>query len=282
MRQTGLIALCLAGTAFLAGCGGGDSDAEVDRAIKSANVIDQSNLSDIMLTVADPKEAVAYFSKASAQQPDRLDLRRGLAKSLIRAGQTQEGVKVWSEVTSRQDATNDDRVEYADAMVRNNDWKGAAAQLNTIPPTHETFQRYRLEAMVADANKQWTKADSFYDTAAGLTTKPSGVLNNWGFSKLSRGDYAGAEKLFTEALTYEPTLFTAKNNLVLARGAQRKYDLPVVSMTQTERAQLLYTLALTAIKRGDVSMGKNLLQDAIDTHPQYFDEAVRSLKALES
>ena len=282
MRQTGLIALCLAGTAFLAGCGGGDSDAEVDRAIKSANVIDQSNLSDIMLTVADPKEAVAYFSKASAQQPDRLDLRRGLAKSLIRAGQTQEGVKVWSEVTSRQDATNDDRVEYADAMVRNNDWKGAAAQLNTIPPTHETFQRYRLEAMVADANKQWAKADSFYDTAAGLTTKPSGVLNNWGFSKLSRGDYAGAEKLFTEALTYEPTLFTAKNNLVLARGAQRKYDLPVVSMTQTERAQLLYTLALTAIKRGDVSMGKNLLQDAIDTHPQYFDEAVRSLKALES
>lgn len=282
MRQTGLIALCLMGTAFLAGCGGGDSDAEVDRAIKSANVIDQSNLSDIMLTVADPKEAVAYFSKASAQQPDRLDLRRGLAKSLIRAGQTQEGVKVWGEVTSRQDANNDDRVEYADAMVRNNDWKGAAAQLNTIPPTHETFQRYRLEAMVADANKQWAKADSFYDTAAGLTTKPSGVLNNWGFSKLSRGDYAGAEKLFTEALTYEPTLFTAKNNLVLARGAQRKYDLPVVSMTQTERAQLLYTLALTAIKRGDVSMGKNLLQDAIDTHPQYFDEAVRSLKALES
>ncbi len=60
-----------------------------------------------------------------------------------------------------------------------------------------------------------------------------------------------------------------------------KYDLPVISMTQTERAELLYTLALTAIKRGDVTVGKGLLQDAIETNPQYFEAAERSLQALE-
>ena len=83
-----------------------------------------------------------------------------------------------------------------------------------------------------------------------------------------------------EALTFDASLFTAKNNLVLARGAQRKYDLPVITMTQTERAQLLYTLALTAIKQGDVNVGKGLLQDAIATNPQYFEAAERSLAAL--
>ena len=108
------------------------------------------------------------------------------------------------------------------------------------------------------------------------------MLNNWGYSKLTRGDFAGAEKLFREALTYDADMFTAKNNLVLARGAQRKYDLPVVQMTQIERAQLLHTLALAAIKQGDVTMGKALLEDAIDTHPQHFDAAVRALRALES
>ena len=153
---------------------------------------------------------------------------------------------------------------------------------NKIPPTVETYERYRLEAMVADSKKDWKKADSFYEIAAGLTTKPSGVLNNWGFSKLTRTDYAGAEKLFTEALTYEPTMFTAKNNLILARGAQRKYDLPVVEMTQNERAQLLYTLALTAIKQNDVTVGKGLLQNAIDTSPTYFEAAVRSLAAVDA
>ena len=247
MRHPVLIALCLGGTVALAGCSEGPSDAEVERAVKSVNVIDESNLNDIMLTVADPNEAVNYFKGASEQEPDRVDFQRGLAASLIRA----------------------------------NEWDRAAAVLNAIPPTYETYERYRLEAMVADSKRQWKKADSYYEIAQGLTTTPASVLNNWGFSKLTRGDAPGAEKLFTEAITYDPTRFTTKNNLVLARGAQRKYDLPVIQMTQTERAELLYTLALTAIKQGDVTVGKGLLEDAIETHPQYFEAAERSLDALD-
>ena len=107
-------------------------------------------------------------------------------------------------------------------------------------------------------------------------------MNNWGFSKLTRGDASGAEKLFTQALTYDPSRFTTKNNLVLARGAQRKYELPVVQMTQPEKAELLYTLALSAIKQNDVSVGKQLLREAIETHPQHFEAAARSLAALEA
>lgn len=279
MRHPILLTLCL-GTAVLSACNK-SSDAEVNRAIKSVNVIDESNLNDIMLTVGAPDEAVAYFAKASAENPDRVDLRRGLAKSLVRAQRPQEGVAAWRGVIAMPGATNDDRVELADALIRANDWTGAETELNAIPPTHETFQRYRLEAMVADSKKNWTKADSFYEIAAGLTTTPGSTYNNWGYSKLTRGDYPGAERLFADALRYEPTLYTAKNNMTLARGAQRRYDLPVVSMTQTERAQLLYTLALTAIKQGDVSIGKGLLQEAVDTHPQHFDEAVRALRALD-
>jgi Flp pilus assembly protein TadD len=281
MRQTGLIALCLTGTVALTGCGG-NSDAQVNRALKDVNVIDESNLNDIMLTVGDPNEAVAYFQKTAAANPDRVDLKRGLAKSLVRAQKPKEAASVWTQVVATPEGTNDDRVELADALIRANEWPAAEAELNKIPPTHETYQRYRLEAMIADSKKDWKKADSFYEIAAGLTPKPSGVYNNWGYSKLTRGDYPGAEKMFQDALTYEPTMFTAKNNLVLARGAQRKYDLPVVQMTQTERAQLLYTLALTAIKQGDVSLGKGLLQEAVDTHPQYFEEAARSLAALDA
>jgi hypothetical protein len=53
-------------------------------------------------------------------------------------------------------------------------------------------------------------------------------------------------------------------------------------MTQTERAQLLHTLALGAIKQGDVTIGKGLLRQAIETSPQHFEAAVRSLEALEA
>jgi Flp pilus assembly protein TadD len=279
MRHPVLLALCLGGTAVLSACGG-QSDADVKRALQDVNVIDESNLNDIMLTVSDPNEAVTYFQKASADNPDRIDLKRGLAKSLVRAGKSNEGATVWATIIALPEASDADRVEYADALIRANEWSRAEAVLVAIPPTYETYERYRLEAMVADSKKQWKKADSFYETAQGLTARPAGVLNNWGYSKLTRGDFPGAEKLFMESLTYDPTSFTAKNNLILARGAQRKYDLPVIQMTQTERAELLYTLALTAIKQGDVNVGKGLLEDAVETHPQYFEAAVRSLEAL--
>lgn len=281
MRHPVFAMLCLGGTVALSACQN-STDAQVQRALKDVNVIDESNLNDVMLSVADPNEAVQYFTKTLEQNPGRVALMRGLARSLIRAQKPTEAAQIWRTVVAHPEATPEDRVMLADALIRSNQWADAKVELNQIPPTHETFDRYRLEAMVADSDKNWKKADSFYEIAAGLTTTPAGVLNNWGFSKLTRGEHAGAEKLFMEALTYDPQLFTAKNNLVLARAAQRKYDLPVVKMTQTERAELLYSMALAAIKQGDVSVGKGLLNQAIETHPKHFEAAVRSLEALDA
>ncbi|MFZ1727401.1 MAG: tetratricopeptide repeat protein [Albidovulum sp.] len=281
MRHPVLISLCIAGFASLSACQK-SNDAEVERALKSINVIDESNLSDVMLTVADPNEAVAYFRRTSAENPERIDLRRGLAKSLIRARKPTEAATVWKGVIESGQGENEDRVGLADALIRANDWKGAEAELNNIPPTYETFERYRLEAMVADANKAWKKSDTFYETAVGLTTKPSSVLNNWGYSKLTRGDYPAAERLFAESLSYDSAVFTTKNNLVLARAAQRKYDMPIITMSQSERAELLYTAALAAIKQGDVVIGRGLLEDAVETSPVFFEQATRALQALDA
>ena len=281
MRQSIFMSVCLASAVFLTGCQKA-SDAQVSRAIQDVNVIDSTNLNDIMLTVADPNEAVAYFQKSLRQDPERVEFQRGLAKSLIRARRPQEAAVAWNTLIAGGQATTDDRVDYADALIRIGQWDKAEAALDAVPPTVETYKRYRLEAMVADSNQEWGNADSSYETAVGLTTRPAGVLNNWGYSKLTRGDFADAERLFGQAITNDPKLFTAKNNLILARGAQRKYDVPVIQMTQIERAQLLHTLGLSAVKQGDLATGKGLLREAIDTHPQHFEAAVRSLRALEA
>jgi Flp pilus assembly protein TadD len=280
MRHPILFPVCIAAIVALTACER-SGDEEVQRALQDLNVVDETNLNDVFLTVSDPDEAVSYFSRALDSDPGRIDLMRGLAKSMIRAKRNSEAVIAWEAVTGHVDASNDDRVELSDAYIRTNQWEKAAATLNSIPPTHETFKRYRLEAIIADSNEQWEKADSFYQTAVGLTTTPAGVYNNWGYSNLTRGSYRDAERLFTDALRHDPSLFTAKNNIVLARGAQRNYDLPVIPMNQTERAQLLHTMALTAIKQNDITIGKGLLREAIDTHPQHFEEATRALRALE-
>ena len=278
MRLSVKTAVLLAGVLALSACGA-NNGRESEKSI--IGVVDESDLNDIMLTVADPNESVNYFRAASLKDPERIDLKRGLAQSLARAKRSEEANAVYEIIVASGEATNKDRTDYAESLIRTSEWKAAEAQLNAVPPTVETFQRYRLEAIVADAQQNWTKADSFYETAVGLTTQPANVLNNWGYSKLTRKKYTEAEKLFLRAITYDKELFTAKNNLVLARGSQRKYALPVIPMTEVERAELLYTLALTAIKQGDTDIGRGLLETAIDTHPRHFEEAVRTLAALQ-
>ena len=282
MRHNSVLVALLAGATFLSACAEQSGKETVERAFQDVNVIDDANLNEVMLTVGDPNEAVTYFQRVVKEQPKNVEFQRGLAQSLVRAKRYDEGAAAWQRTVALPAATNDDRVEMADALIRAGDWAKAEKTLTAIPPTHETFKRYRLEAIIADSKQQWKKADSFYETAVGLTTSPAPVLNNWGYSKLTRGDYKDAERLFNSAVAQDSTLFTAKNNLVLSRGAQRNYNLPVVPMDQTERAQLLHTMALSAIKQGDVETGKGLLREAIDTHPQHFEAASRSLAALEA
>ena len=280
MHKLWVAPLCLLGGVILAGCDQ-NGHAQTVRAIDSVATIDQQNMAELMLTAADPREAVAYFTNASENNPDRILFRRGLARSLARSGQAEAAIPVWQQVIAHPESVLDDQVELADAYIRTNDWSQAEATLNRVPPTHETFQRYRLEAMVADSRQQWDRADSFYEIAVDLSPRPAGVLNNWGYSKLTRGDHRGAERLFTEALRHDPGQFTVKNNLVLARAAQRRYELPLMQITQVERAELLHTMALAAIRQGDVAVGRGLLQDAIATHPQHFEAAVLALRALQ-
>ncbi|UAB89572.1 tetratricopeptide repeat protein [Ruegeria sp. SCSIO 43209] len=281
MRQPFLIPTMLACGLVLAACAKETEEEKVERTFQEVNVIDETNLNDVMLNAADPNEAVTYFQSAAAKNPDRIDLQRGLAITLTRAKRSTEASAAWKRVLSMKGANNADRVEYADAQIRSGNWDGAKATLDKIPPTYETFKRYRLEALVADAKKDWNRADHYYETAVGLTTRPAGVMNNWGYSKLTRGQYAEAERLFTDAIRQDNSMFTAKNNLVLARSAQGNYSVPVVPMTQTERAKLLNTMAISAVKQGNINLAKNLYREAISTHPQHYDEAVRSLRALE-
>ena len=102
MRHWTYSTLAVCGALALSGCdklrdGMSGGDTEVERAIQSVNVIDETNMNDIMLTVADPNEAVAYFLRATKENPDRIDLHRGLAKSLIRAKRPAEAAPVWAK-----------------------------------------------------------------------------------------------------------------------------------------------------------------------------------------
>lgn len=277
MSRRSVLTVALLPVAVLAGCQSVED--KPDPLAKS--VIDEAGLGNLLLSAGDAEQAVAYFSGASAAEPERADLRRGHAISLARAGRLPESARVYQELDSLGQASAADLLDYAFVAVRLQRWDDAAALDRRLPGGINTARRHQLSAMLADHQQNWEAADAAYGRAELLTTQPAKILNNWGVSKMSRGDQPGAQALFERAISYDSRLFSAKNNLAISRGLQGNYQLPAVPMSETERAQILYNLGVIAQRRKEYRVARGLFATAIDIHPQHYEAAANQLASLE-
>ncbi|MEE3099362.1 MAG: tetratricopeptide repeat protein, partial [Pseudomonadota bacterium] len=268
--------------ALLAGCAD-FIDAKVDveeQRKESYNPLDQTSLNEIMLSVAGPDEAVVYFREALASDPENPILRRGLARSLSRAGRHAEARIVYRELVESTAVRPADRVEYGLSLARLDLWPEAEAQLALMPPGAPTDRRLTLMGLIADHRRDWDAADAAYSQARVMSPQPGAVLNNWGVSYLSRGEHAAAEKMFEQALTLDPSLFSAKNNLAIAEALQGRYRLPLVTLTGEEKAVLYHNMAIIALRKGDRRVATGLLEQSLAAHPSHYPPAADKLALL--
>ncbi|MDF2234429.1 tetratricopeptide repeat protein [Albimonas sp. CAU 1670] len=277
------VATLLLGAPLLAGCAGDLPRATVDgdeERKDNRNPLDEASINEIMLTVAGADEAVAYFRDALASDPESPSLRRGLARSLAKAGRYAEARVVFRDLVEANQAMPRDHVEYALVLARLDMWPEAEIEAAKVPDDYQSDRRTMLTALMADHREDWAAADAAWERARALSPQPAAVLNNWGVSKMARGEFEQAERLFEQALVYDPSMFSAKNNLAIANGLQRRYRLPVVSLTGEEKAVLLHNLGVIALRQGDREMAESLLQQSLDSHPAYYAPAAEKLSAL--
>jgi Flp pilus assembly protein TadD len=246
------------------------------------SIIDEVNLNDLMLTAADPSDAALYFQQSLEREPDRADFRRGLAISYSRAKRYNEAARVFQELITLDQDQPTDRLEYAFVAMQLDRWDDVRTLSQSFPDALQTPRRYSIDAMVADQDNDWATADAAYARAEKLSSRPAAVLNNWGVSQMSRGDLSTAEKTFERAVSFDTRLFSAKNNLAIVRGLQGKYNIPLVPLTNEERAVLLNNLGIIAMRQGEEKIARGLFAAAVDSHPQYYTSAAAKLAALEA
>jgi Flp pilus assembly protein TadD len=246
------------------------------------NIIDEADLNDLMLTAADPSSAAEYFEQASANEPNRADYRRGLATSYYRAKRYGEAARVYQELITLGQDEPTDRLDYAFVAMRLDRWDDVKTLAKSFPDGLQTPRRYMIDAIVADQNEDWATADAAYARAEKLSIRPAAVLNNWGVSQMSRGDLEAAEATFGRSLSFDTSLFNAKNNLAIVRGLQGEYELPLVPLSGEERAVLMNNLGIIAMRRGDERTARKLFADAVATSPQHYSGAANKLAALEA
>lgn len=279
MITRGLIAAAIA-AAVLAGCAETSVSQKPDPL--GNDIIDDANLSELLLAAGNPNDAVLYFERALKRDPNRADFRRGLAKSLARSKRMPESARVYEELIALDQDEPEDRLDYAYVAMKLGRWDEATAMAGSLPGGMNTPRRHVLDALVADHVKDWARADAAYARAESVSSNPSEVLNNWGVSLMSRGDLPAAEKTFERAISYDSRLFESKNNLALSRGLQGNYQMPIVPLTDTERATILNNLGLIALRRDEPRIARGLFAEAVATHPQHYQAAADRLAALEA
>ena len=277
IRASALVAALAAG---LAGCAATNVAEKPDPL--GADIIDEANLADLLLAAGDPADAVLYFEQAVEREPGNPVYRRGLAQAYAKAKRYPEAARIYQELVATGQAEPADRLEYAYVAIRLEDWESAASLAAGLPQAMNTPRRHLLDAIVADQRQDWAAADAAYERAERLSPTPAEVLNNWGVSLMSRGDLEAAERTLRRAISYDSRLFEAKNNLALSRGLQGNYQLPVVPLTDVERATILNNLGLIALRRGDERQARGLFAEAVATHPQHYQAAAARLAALEA
>ncbi|MEM8753274.1 MAG: tetratricopeptide repeat protein [Pseudomonadota bacterium] len=258
-----------------------DAPTDFNKGSETTNVIDATNLNDLMLTISDPEDAVSYFRTSLAAEPGRVDFKRGYALSLARARRHADAVRIFEELEAQGVADAELRLEHAHSLARLERWEEAENQMALVSSSLNTPRRFLIDAMLADQRNDWQQADAAYDTARRLSANPATILNNWGVSRMSRGENKDAEKTFEEALAYNPRLFSIKNNLAVARALQGNYRLPLITMSEEERAQLLHNVGVIALRRGDTERAKGLFTMAVAAHPRFYPQAAEKLAALQ-
>ena len=244
------------------------------------DIVREAGLSEQILNSGDPRSAVAYFQRAVAATPEDVAMRRGLAIANMRAGDLHAAERAMDAVLASAEATPQDHVERAFIAIRLDDWERASAMTAALPADHESARRALLEALVADRARDWEAADAAYARALAGAEQPAQTLNNWGVSRLARGDAEAAAATFERALAADPSLFAAKNNLAIARAMRGSYVPPDAAANDRERAVLLHNMGLVALRRGEAAAARRLFEQALATHPQHYRAAAEQLAAM--
>ena len=150
-----------------------------------------------------------------------------------------------------------------------------------VESANASWRAWNARGVLADFEHDWPRADEAYAHAHQLAPEEARVINNQGWSKLLRGDWAAAVPFFELAATLDPKSRRVANNLELARTALAA-ALPDRRAGESDRewAVRLNDAGVAAELLGDRRRAIAAFTQALDASPVWYDRASNNLKQL--
>lgn len=146
-----------------------------------------------------------------------------------------------------------------------------------------SWRAWNARGVAADFERDWSRAEAAYSQAEKLAPNRAEVLNNMGWSKLVRGEWAAAAALLERAAAADPKSRQIADNLELARAAISE-GLPQrrPGESEVDWAARLNDAGVVAKVQGDRKKAIAAFSRAIEVRSQWFDRAANNLAAVEA
>lgn len=150
-----------------------------------------------------------------------------------------------------------------------------------IASPRASWRAWNARGVVSDFTQDWQAADESYTRAHELAPNQAQIINNQGWSKLLRGDWAAAIPLLEQAASLDRKTGRIANNLELAKAALAA-DLPRRQPGESDRdwAVRLNDAGVIAELRGEKMRAVAAFTQALDASPVWYDRASNNLQAL--
>jgi len=150
-----------------------------------------------------------------------------------------------------------------------------------VSAPHASWRAWNARGVLADFTNDWATADESYARAHQLAPNEARIVNNQGWSKLLRGEWAAAIPFLQEAATLDGKSRRIANNLELAKAALAA-DLPRRRSGEPDQdwAARLNDAGVAAELLGDRKRAVAAFTQALDASPVWYDRASNNLKAL--
>jgi len=190
--------------------------------VAPAPAFDQSVLADAAhaLNAGRLDQARIMIARAVAEGISGLPIQKLIADLNFASGKYEDALSQYKALV----ATGDHEQQVCE--------KGAVSALKTGQVTDAmpladcatasrtaTWRAWNARGVVADLAQDWDMAAKCYARALELAPDKAEVLNNQGWSRVLRGDWAGALPYFQDAATLDPNSERIADNLDLAKTA---------------------------------------------------------------
>lgn len=142
-----------------------------------------------------------------------------------------------------------------------------------------SWRAWNARGVLADLDRDWKDADSAYERAGQIAPNQAEVLNNEGWSRLLRGDWRGAVRLFEQGSALNPKSERMANNLELARAALAG-ELPGRRPGESDRAWAarLNDAGVAAQVMGDTRRAVAAFTQALEASGRWYARAANNLE----